>query len=319
MTYFLFPGQGSQTPGMARDFYESSSVAKAALDEAAEVAGNELLQTMFEGSAERLKDTRVAQLALVAAEVAIARHLIHAGIRPFGVAGHSVGEISALVIAECLTFPDALRLTRERARFMSEDVPPGGMSAVLGLAPDLITQYLPPGVEVANFNGPDQTIISGSLQALETAAAALKQAGAKRVLPLPVSGPFHSSYMKPAGDRLREVLSNIHIANPSRLRLRFFGHQDNRRVRSRSAFDDLLAQQLYVPRPLDPSHANDRATVDADRNRTRRCAPRSRQTYKQRAQNSPCWHARARRKCPRERLINTRLVALSHKTPTPVL
>ncbi|MDP7638347.1 MAG: ACP S-malonyltransferase [Candidatus Hydrogenedentes bacterium] len=244
MSFFLFPGQGSQAPGMGEDFYEQSPPAHVALEEAKAIVGPELLDVMFNGPEEALRDTRIAQVALVSSEVAIARHLSAKGLEPAGCAGHSVGEIAALVVAGTLAFGDALRLTRERARLMAEDDSGGSMVAVLGLTPEAIEAALPEGAEVANFNGPQQTIVSGSAEGLAAAADALKEAGAKRVLPLKVSGPFHSTFMKPASEQLHTFLESIEFAPP---RVRFVSSVTGKEESDPAAIKDLLWQQLYSP------------------------------------------------------------------------
>jgi [acyl-carrier-protein] S-malonyltransferase len=244
MSFFLFPGQGSQAPGMVKDYYDQSDVARATLDEAAAILGPELLDVMFNGPEEALRDTRMAQVALVSSEVAVARHLASVDIKPSGCAGHSVGEIAALVVAESLDFGDALRLTRERARLMAEDDSGGSMAAVLGLAAEAIEAALPDGAEVANYNGPQQTIVSGSAEGLAAAAVALKEAGAKRVLPLKVSGPFHSTFMKPASDQLRSFLEPISMSKPG---LRFVSSVTGKEESDPAVIRDLLWKQLYSP------------------------------------------------------------------------
>ncbi len=215
MTYFLFPGQGSQVVGMGRDFYEASQAARAVLDKAEEVLGPGFLDTIFEGEQEQLNDTRMAQPALVAVGAAIARHLIENGVRPSGFAGHSIGEITALTAAESLSLVDALRITRLRALFMSEGVPPGGMAAVTGIDAAVIADNLPEEVNVANYNGPQQTIISGTEEGLAEAEKLLKAAGARRVIRLQVSGPFHSPYMKDAAEKFSEELKDVTFKPPN--------------------------------------------------------------------------------------------------------
>lgn len=244
MTAFLFPGQGSQAPGMGQDAYEESAVARDTLDEAASLLEPGFLDLLFNGPAEALTDTRNAQVALVAVGVALGRHLIGLRRRPSLCAGHSVGEITALVIAGNLEFQDAIPLTRERARLMAEETPPGTMAAVIGMAPEAIEERLPEGAEVANFNGPQQTIISGTHEGIEQASKILKDAGAKRVLPLNVSGPFHSALMAPAAEEFFAYLKDIPVkpgATP--VVSSVTGHQ----IREYTSIPQLLAEQLCAP------------------------------------------------------------------------
>ena len=244
MSVFLFPGQGSQTPGMGADFYANSPAAHAVFDAAAEQMGRDLLAVMFEGPADALTDTRRAQPALVVCGIAIAAHLGERGVHPTACAGHSVGEIAALAVAGAFTAADAVAITMERAGLMAETTAPGAMAAVLGLAPEAIEAALPAGVEVANFNGPQQTIIAGPNDALDKAAEALKAAGAKRVLPLRVSGPFHSSYMQPAADAFRDVVANVEITPPQ---VRFVSSVSGMQEDNPERIRELLWKQLAAP------------------------------------------------------------------------
>lgn len=244
MSVFLFPGQGSQAPGMGADFYEHSPAARAVFDAAAEHMGRDLLAVMFDGPADALTDTRRAQPALVVCGIAIAVHLAERGVNPTACAGHSVGEIAALAVAGAMSAADAVAITMERARLMAEATAPGGMSAVLGLTPEAIEAVLPAGVEVANYNGPQQTIIAGPLDALDEAAEALKAAGAKRVLPLRVSGPFHSSYMQSAAEAFREVVAGIELNAPQ---VRFVSSVSGAEEREPERIRELLWRQLAAP------------------------------------------------------------------------
>lgn len=242
MSYFLFPGQGSQAPGMGLDFYNQSPAARSNFDEAAEILGKNFLDTVFRGTPEEVTHTRVAQAGLVMTEVAIARHMIENGLHPTCCAGHSVGEIAALVIAGALDFADALRLTRERARLMSENVPNGGMAAVMGMNPDTIAENLPEGADIANLNGPQQTIISGPNDAIDAAITQLKEAGAKRVIPLKVSGPFHSACMKEASEQFRGFLEPIILSSPT---VPFVSSVTGRSESNPDTLRTLLWKQLY--------------------------------------------------------------------------
>ena len=213
--FFLFPGQGSQHPGMGKSLYENSPGARAIFDETAKLNAPSFLSTLFEGSAEDLTDTRTAQPALLAASVATVAALRERGIEPDGCAGHSLGEFAALVTAGCIPFTTAFGLVQTRARLMAERAPKGAMAAVLGLDAEAIQAALPEGVTIANFNGPSQTIIAGTVEGIEAATEPLKAAGAKRVLPIPVSGPFHSPLMLDAADAFAAALEAINMAPPS--------------------------------------------------------------------------------------------------------
>ena len=244
MIWLLFPGQGSQEPGMGRDYYEASPHARAVLDEAAAVLGEDFLDRIFSGPDHELRDTRTAQPALVAVGVAIARHLAATEVAPDGAAGHSVGEIAALVAAEALDFSDALRLTRERARLMAETPAEGTMAAVIGLSSERIDGALRDGAEIANYNAPGQTIISGDTEAIEAAKETLVDAGAKHVLPLNISGPFHSSLMKPAALKVRDYLAEVPLKRPA---LRFVSSVTGAHETEPETIKELLWKQLYSP------------------------------------------------------------------------
>lgn len=244
MSFFLFPGQGSQKVGMAQDFYDQSPASREVLDEAANLFDGDLLKLLFEGPQEDLNHTRAAQPGLLAVEVAIARHLIAQGLQPEGCAGHSLGEIPALVVAGALSFADAFTFTLQRARLMSENVPEGGMAAVMGLDADTIAANLPEEVQLANLNGPGQTIISGSSAAIEESVATLKDAGAKRVMPLKVSGPYHSEFMRPAAEQLAEILAETPISTPE---VPFISSVTAGAVSDPETIRTLLSEQLYSP------------------------------------------------------------------------
>ena len=244
MSFFLFPGQGSQKPGMGRSLYEQAPAAREVMDEAAARLPEGFLDLLFEGPAEILGDTRNAQPALVTVGVAAAAHLQASGIAPDGCAGHSVGEIPALVVSGVLTFADAIAITIERARLMSEDVPPGGMAAVMGMEPGQIAALLPDDVQIANYNGPGQTIISGAEAGLTRAAEVLKESGAKRVLPLKVSGPFHSQFMAPAAEVFAGFLMEFSFSAPV---VPFVSSVSGGGVVDPEEIRALLAQQLYSP------------------------------------------------------------------------
>ncbi|MFO7974151.1 MAG: ACP S-malonyltransferase [Candidatus Hydrogenedentota bacterium] len=244
MTAFLFPGQGSQAPGMGADFYHASAHARDILDRAAAMSEAGWLDALFQGTDAEVGDTRMAQPALLAVEAAIGAHLKSNGVMPSLCAGHSLGEYTALVLAGALSFEEGFRLVRERARVMSEDVPEGAMTAVIGLEPAAIESVLPEGAQVANYNGPRQTIVSGTVPAIEAAEQALKEAGAKRVMRLNVSGPFHSECMRQARDAFRHVLQNAVLKAPN---IRFISCVSGTDETEPERIRELLGEQLCAP------------------------------------------------------------------------
>jgi len=210
---FVFPGQGTQYIGMGKDLYENNSVAKEEFDKIFDKLDFDLKNIMFNGPEEDLKDTKNTQPAIVSLSLVLAKLVMDRGVVPSYVAGHSVGEYTAYGVAKVLSFEDTVKLTAARGKFMNEVSKKvnGGMAAILGLAPSKIHEILETVdgiVEAVNFNEPNQTVIAGENKAIEDACIALKEAGAKRALPLAVSGPFHSSLMKEAGERLKNELDN---------------------------------------------------------------------------------------------------------------
>jgi [acyl-carrier-protein] S-malonyltransferase len=220
---FLFPGQGSQSVGML-DAWGDHPAVRETLAEASAALGEDVARLIHEGPKEALDLTTNTQPVMLTAAIACYRAWrAEGGAEPAAVAGHSLGEYSALVAAQALTLAEALPLVRFRAQAMQEAVPvgTGAMAAILGLDADAVragcAEVAAQGlgaVEAANFNDPKQTVIAGTKAAVERACEALKAAGAKRALPLPVSAPFHSSLMKPAAERLRDRLAGITLAAP---------------------------------------------------------------------------------------------------------
>ena len=222
MTFaFVFPGQGSQSVGMLNAFADHPAVV-ATLAEASDALGQDIGKLIAEGPAEELNLTTNTQPVMLTAAVAVYRAWQAAGgPTPTVVAGHSLGEYSALVAAGAIAFKDAVPLVRFRAKAMQEAVPvgEGGMAAILGLSDDDVRAACAEAsgagvVEAVNFNAPAQVVIAGARAAVEKACEIAKAKGAKRALPLPVSAPFHSSLLKPASDRLREYLANVTVNAP---------------------------------------------------------------------------------------------------------
>ena len=215
---FIFPGQGSQSVGMGKDLCQGFAEARAVFEAVDGAMGEKLSTLCFEGPEEQQKLTANTQPCLLTVSAAAAAVLARQGVKPDLVAGHSLGEYSALVAAGACSAPEAARAVRARGTFMQEAVPAGqgAMSAVLGLAPAQVKEICAAVaaetgqvVSPANFNEPAQTVIAGAAGAVETAGVRLKAAGAKRVLPLPVSAPFHSALMAPVKARLEPVLRGM--------------------------------------------------------------------------------------------------------------
>ena len=216
-TAFIFPGQGAQYCGMGQDFYENSKTAKAVFDRATELLGFSMPELCFEKN-DRLDITDYTQAAMVTVSVAMMKVMEEQGFRPDVAAGLSLGEYPALVAAGVMSADDAILTVRKRGILMQEAVPAGigGMSAVLGMTAEQINEVVDPieNVQVANYNCPGQIVISGKKEAVEEASEKLKEAGARRVLPLNVSGPFHSHLLEDAGKKLGEYLENVTISEP---------------------------------------------------------------------------------------------------------
>ena len=213
---FVFPGQGAQFSGMGKDLYENSTTAQEMFEKANEVLGFRITDVMFEGSAEELKQTNVTQPAVFLHSVILASTL---GIKPDAVAGHSLGEFSALVAAGVLSFEDGLRLVAKRATAMQKacEAQPGTMAAVLALPDQTIEQIcesITGTVVAANYNCPGQLVISGAVEAVNEACTKLKEAGARRALVLPVGGAFHSPLMEPARQELEAAIAEATFNTP---------------------------------------------------------------------------------------------------------
>ncbi len=219
MNAYVFPGQGAQFSGMGLDLYESSPLAQELFEKANDILGFSITDIMFEGSDEDLKQTKVTQPAIFLHSVILAKTLGD-NFKPDMVAGHSLGEFSALVAAGALTFEDGLKLVSQRAQAMQKacELQPSTMAAVLGLDDDVVEKVCEntEGVVVAaNYNCPGQLVISGEIEAVNKACEALKEEGARRALVLPVGGAFHSPMMEPAREELAAAIENTSFSKPN--------------------------------------------------------------------------------------------------------
>jgi len=215
MIAFTFPGQGSQAVGMGRAFYEGSAAAKRIVDEANDALGMDLRRVMFDGPEADLALTANTQPAVLTASVAAAAACAERGLTPALVAGHSLGEYSALVVAGALALADAVRVVRRRGEFMQEAVPvgTGAMAAIMGVGLDVVEQVCADAgkgevVDVANVNSAQQIVIAGHRSAVERAVALVKDRGGRKSVLLPVSAPFHCALMSPAADAMAEALES---------------------------------------------------------------------------------------------------------------
>jgi malonyl CoA-acyl carrier protein transacylase len=250
----IFPGQGSQHVGMLAELAAAHPIVIDTFDEASEVLGYDLWQLVQNGTAEELSLTHITQPAILTASVALWRlWQEQGGELPDVVAGHSLGEYSALVAAGALEFRDAVALVEQRGKFMQSAVPvgTGSMAAVIGLDDDAVIKACAEAssdevVAAVNFNAPGQVVIAGHVGAVEKAGAGCKAAGAKRVLPLPVSAPFHSPLMKPAAERFAEVLAKVEIKAPSIAVLHNVGVAP---CNDPTVIRQKLVEQIYAPVP----------------------------------------------------------------------
>jgi [acyl-carrier-protein] S-malonyltransferase len=248
---FVFPGQGSQSAGMGKALHDSFESARAVFAEADAVLGFSLSQLCFQGPDEQLKLTENTQPAILAVSTAVSRVLSEAGTRPDFVAGHSLGEYSALVAANSLSLADALRLVRKRGTYMQESVPvgQGAMAAILGMTADQVEALCREAAQgevlsPANLNTPSQIVIAGTEAAVGRALELAKSRGARKAVPLSVSAPFHCALMQPAQDRLAKDLGEILFRSPE---YPLISNVDVAEVRSSEAIADSLTRQVCSP------------------------------------------------------------------------
>ncbi|USK86544.1 ACP S-malonyltransferase [Peribacillus asahii] len=250
---FVFPGQGSQTVGMGQDIYQENERAQQTFQTADQKLDVALSNLIFHGPQEELTITYNAQPALLTTSYAFFTALTEAGITPDYTAGHSLGEYTALAAAGAMSFEDAVYTVRKRGEFMEQAVPnkQGSMAAILGMDRELladitadITETTGETVQLANINCPGQIVISGTRKGVETAMVQVKEKGAKRALPLDVSGPFHSALMKPAADQLNEVLNKISIVQAD---IPVISNVTAEPITEPADIQEKLIEQLYSP------------------------------------------------------------------------
>ncbi|MEH7122900.1 ACP S-malonyltransferase [Bacillus sp. JJ1773] len=249
---FLFPGQGSQTVGMGKTLADADQTVKSYFDKADEKLNFSLSKLIFEGPQEELTLTTNAQPALLTTSIAVLNYFKQSGIKPDFVAGHSLGEYTALVAAGAISFEDGVYAVRKRGEYMEEAVPngEGTMAAVLGLDRETlrtVTEKITDegdSVQLANLNCPGQIVISGSRKGVEIASVKAKEAGAKRVMPLVVSGPFHSDLMKPAAEKFKKILDEIEVKNAE---ISVIANVTADEITSEEEIKEKLIAQLYSP------------------------------------------------------------------------
>lgn len=242
---FVFPGQGAQYVGMGKDFYDQFPESREVFTKASEVLGMDMCELIFEEN-DRLNLTEYTQAAMITTIGAMLKKIETMGIKPQVTAGLSLGEYAALVTAGVMDLYDAIRLVRLRGQLMQEAVPQGvgGMAAVLGMEQEVVEkacESVDGVVTIANYNCPGQLVISGEIAAVEAASEALKAAGAKRVVPLNVSGPFHSALLAPAGEKLMEALKTTTINKPE---IPYAANVTAKYVTEEAGIRELLAEQI---------------------------------------------------------------------------
>ncbi|MEW8690585.1 MAG: ACP S-malonyltransferase [Candidatus Thiodiazotropha endolucinida] len=248
----VFPGQGSQSVGMLSELAAAHPIVSQTFAEATDALGYDLWELVQNGPNDALNQTTKTQPAMLAAGVSVWRvWLEQGGAKPQIMAGHSLGEYTALVCADAIEFADAVRLVAERGRFMQEAVPEGsgGMAAILGLDDDQVKTVCAEAasgdvIEAVNFNSPGQVVVAGHKEAVDRACVLAKEAGAKRALPLPVSVPSHCALMKPAAERLAQLLNEITIAQPS---ISVIHNASVALAADAETIREQLAAQLYSP------------------------------------------------------------------------
>lgn len=241
-TAFIFPGQGSQSVGMLKELTVTNEQSAEVFKEADSILGFKLSEIIFNGPAEKLNQTEITQPAILTASIAMLKTVTK---QPAIVAGHSLGEYSALVAAGALSFDAALKLVSQRGQYMTRAGVEGGMAAILGLEDQVIEETIAPfgeAVQIANYNCPKQVVISGQKEALAEACQKLLAAGAKRAVILAVSGPFHSGFMKPAAEKFKELLNNTVFERPL---IPIIANVTAEYMKEPSEIKELLYRQMY--------------------------------------------------------------------------